>query len=105
MVVPNLYTSEWAWRWRRAFIRKPHHPSFKGKFQEEQEAINQLLRSRALFIFLKFIYFYFIIYFWLRWVFVAARRLPLVAESGGYSSLRCAGFSLRWLVFVVEHGL
>ena len=27
------------------------------------------------------------IYFWLRWVFVAARGLSLVAASGGYSSL------------------
>ena len=35
------------------------------------------------------------IYFWLRWVFVVARGLSLVAASRGYSSLRCAGFSLR----------
>ena len=34
--------------------------------------------------------------FWLCWVFVAAHRLSLVAESGGYSSLGCAGFSLLW---------
>ena len=31
--------------------------------------------------------------FWLRWVSVAARGLSLVAASGGYSSLQCAGFS------------
>ena len=36
-----------------------------------------------------------LIYFWLCWVFVAAHGLSLVAASGGYSSLRCAGFSLR----------
>ena len=60
-----------------------------------------------------FIYFY----FWPRWIFVAVRRLSLVAVSGGYSSLRCAGFSLRWLLLlwstdsrrtgsvVVAHGL
>ena len=30
-----------------------------------------------------------IIYFWLRWVFVAACRLSLVAASRGYSSLQC----------------
>ena len=41
-----------------------------------------------------------LIYFWLRWVFVAARRLSLVVASGGYSSLRCAGFSLRWLLLL-----
>ena len=34
---------------------------------------------------------YLFIYFWLRWVFVAARRLSLVALSGGYSFLRCTG--------------
>ena len=38
--------------------------------------------------------------FWLRWVFVAARGLSLVAASGGYSSLRCAGFSLQWLLLL-----
>ena len=47
-------------------------------------------------LFLKFILFI----FWLRWVFVAAHRLSLVAASGGYSSLWCAGFSLRWLLFL-----
>ena len=51
--------------------------------------------------FLKFIYF---IYLWLRWVFVAARGLSLVAASGGYSSLQWAGFSLWWLL-IVEPGL
>ena len=49
----------------------------------------------------KFIYLF---SFWLRWVFVAARGLSLVVASGGYSSLRCAGFSLRWLL-VAEHRL
>ena len=44
------------------------------------------------------------IHFWLRWVFVAARGLPLVAASGGYSSLRCAGFSLRWLLLLQSMG-
>ena len=29
----------------------------------------------------------------------------LVAASGGYSSSRCTGLSVRWLLFVVEHGL
>ena len=29
--------------------------------------------------------------FWLRWVFIAARRLSLVVASGGYSSSRCTG--------------
>ena len=38
---------------------------------------------------LRLIYDFFLIilciYFWLNWVFIAAHRLPLVAESGGYS--------------------
>ena len=56
------------------------------------------------------IYFYLFYFFWLHWVFVAAHGLSLVAASGGYSSLWCVGFSLRWLLIavaslVVEHGL
>ena len=38
-------------------------------------------------------YIYLFIYLWLHWVFVAMHRLSLVAASGGYSSLWCAGFS------------
>ena len=38
------------------------------------------------------------IYFWLRWVFIAVHGLSLVAVSGGYSSLWCAGFSWQWLL-------
>ena len=46
-------------------------------------------------------FFYLFIYFWLRWVFVAARGLSLVAVSRGYSSLWCTGFSLWWLLIAV----
>ena len=42
--------------------------------------------------------------FRLCWVFVAARGLSLVAVSGGYSSLRCTGFSLRWLLSLRSTG-
>ena len=44
------------------------------------------------------------IYFWLHWVFVAARGLSLVAASGGYFSLRCACFSLWWLLLLRSTG-
>ena len=44
------------------------------------------------------------IYFCLRWVFVAVRGLSLVAGSGGYSSLRCVGFSLQWLLLLRSTG-
>ena len=52
-----------------------------------------------------FIYlFNLFIYLWLCWVFVAVRGLCLVAASGGYSSLKCAGFSLRWLLVLRSTG-
>ena len=44
------------------------------------------------------------IYFWLHWVFVAACGLSLVVSSGGYSLLRCTGFSLRWLLLLRSMG-
>ena len=53
----------------------------------------------------EFIYLFFIIIiFRLRWVFVAVRGLSLVAMSGDYSSLRCTGFSLRWLLLLQSTG-
>ena len=59
-----------------------------------------ITKSLNCFFFLyKFIYL-----FWLRWVFVAAHGLPLVAASGGYSSLWCEGFSLRWLLSLWSTG-
>ena len=54
-------------------------------------------------MFLIFILFI-IIYFWLRWVLIAAHGLSLVAVSGGYSSLWCAAFSLRWLLLLRSMG-
>ena len=66
------------------------------------------------FFFHNFIYLLFI-YFGLHCVFVAMHGLSLVAASEGDSSLRCEGFSLRWLrgaralgaqaSVVVMHGL
>ena len=44
------------------------------------------------------------IYFWLWWVFITAHGLSLVAASGGYSSLLCAGFLLQWLLFLWSTG-
>ena len=51
-----------------------------------------------------FIYLFLFIYFWLCWVFVAAHGLSLVAVSRGYSSLRCVGLSLRWLLLLWSMG-
>ena len=46
-------------------------------------------------------FFFKFIYFWLHRVFLAEQR---VAASGGHSSLRCAGFSLRWLLLLQSTG-
>ena len=48
------------------------------------------------------IYIYFLS--WRCWVFVAAHGLSLVAGSGGYSSLRCTGFSMQWLLLLRSTG-
>ena len=54
----------------------------------------------SFFLIFKINLFIVFIYFWLRWVFTAARGLSLVAESRGYSSWQCACFSLQWLLFL-----
>ena len=54
--------------------------------------------------FFNFYFFNKFIYFWLHWVFVAVCGLSLVGASGGFSSLRCAGFSLRWLLLLWSRG-
>ena len=69
-----------------------------------------LIMFSFFFFFLNYYYYFFnlfilfIICFWLCWVFVAAHRLSLVAVSRGYSSLRCTGFSLRWLLLLQSTG-
>ena len=47
---------------------------------------------------------FFKINLWLRWVFVAAHGLSLVAASGGYSSLQFMGFSLWGLLLLNSTG-
>ena len=66
--------------------------------QNEVELYNFCL---SLFIAITFINLF---NFWLCWVFVAVRRLSLVVVSGGYSSLRCTGFSLWWLLLLRSTG-
>ena len=53
----------------------------------------------CLFIYLLFDLIYSTyLFFWPHWVFIAVHGLSLVMASGGYSWLRCAGFSSRWLL-------
>ena len=49
-------------------------------------------------------YYFFKFIFGLSWAFVAVRGLSLVAASGGYSLLWCAGFSLQWLLLLWSTG-
>ena len=58
--------------------------------------------SMAWVTFLKNLFIYF--YFWLCQVFLAGCGLSLVAASGGYFSLWCAGFSLQWLLLLWSTG-
>ena len=69
------------------------------KYRKIQIDVKTVYNNLA-FFFNKFIYS-FIIYC----VFVAACGLSLVVVSGGYSSLRCAGFSLRCLLLLWSVGL
>ena len=62
---------------------------------------DQVTGAEFIFIFYKFIYLFI---YWLLWVFVAAHGLSLIALSGGYSSLRCMGFSLWWLLLLQSTG-
>ena len=70
--------------------------------------LNILSSKSHLFFQLILMFFFFLInlfiYFWLHWVFVAVCGLSLVAVSWGYSSLRCTGFSLRWLLLLRSMG-
>ena len=43
-------------------------------------------------------------FFWLHWVFFAAHGLSLVVARRGYSSLRCTGFWLQWLLLFQSTG-
>ena len=57
------------------------------------------------FFFFSQIFIYLFIYLWLCWIFVAVRRLSLVAVSGGYSFIAVRGLLIAVASLVVEHGL
>ena len=48
-------------------------------------------------------FFFKFYFFWLHWVFVAVQAFSHCGERG-YSSLRCAGFSLQWLLLLRSLG-
>ena len=49
--------------------------------------------------------FFCFLFFWLRWLFVAAHGLSLVAASGGYSSTAVRRLLIAVASLVAEHGL
>ena len=57
-----------------------------------------------IFQFFKILFIYFIIYFWLHWVFIAAHGLSVVAASRGYSVVVC-GLLIAMASLVEEHQL
>ena len=65
---------------------------------------NKQTNTLAFFYIYINLFYYLFIYVWLRWVFVTVRGLSLVAVSGGYSSLWCAGFSLQWFHLLQSTG-
>ena len=80
-----------------------------GKNNENLYLMSTYKNSKCLWVlalsyFIIYFFNLFIFYLWLCWVFVAARELSVVAANGGYSSLRCAGFSLRWLLLLQSTG-
>ena len=83
---------------------------FFSTFEKEMVSFNflqpwtLLLFQYILCICFIYVFIYVFIYFWLCWVFIAACGLSLVAASGVYSSLWCAGFSLRWLLLLRSIG-
>ena len=57
-------------------------------------------KSLHSYLFIYSFFHSFIHSFMLRWVFVAVCGFSPAAASGGYSSLRCVGFSLQWLLLL-----
>ena len=102
-----MYTLFFFWLCPSSCGILPHQGSEPGTWQWNRGVLTTGPpgNSHMYTLFLKKIYYlFYFIYFWLRWVFVAACALSLDAARGGYSSLQCAGFSLRWLLLLRSTG-
>ena len=87
------------WRWQ---IKATYFKRLSVKGNGKLEKLTKWKQQIYYFYFFNFIYSF--IYFWLRWVFVAVHGLSRVAASEVYPSLRCASFSLRWLLLLRSKG-
>ena len=96
----NLYFTYEEWNPGRSFFRG--HRASKSRVEIWSQA--KLTSRLGRLSFTEDTIFFLFIYFSLRWVLVAVRGLSLVALSRGYSSLQCAGFSLRWLLLLWSMG-
>ena len=93
-------------------MRKHNNLLIAGLLQQTEKPQRYKLLMEKIYLnfqqrkkfFLVYLFTYLCIYFWLLWVFVAARGLSLVAAGGGYSSLQHTGFSLRWLLLLRRMG-
>ena len=68
--------------------------SREKKFGKLVPSLPAFLRTLSVYLFI----------YWLFWVFIAAHRLSLVAETEGYSSLWYTGFSSWWLLLLQSTG-
>ena len=88
--------SDWAWPNQKAV-----------QVEDDPQRFPPLtFKTKAFFFFFfnKFIIYLFI-YFWLCWVFVAARGLSLVVVSGGLLFVAVHGLLIAVASLVAEHGL
>ena len=77
-------------------------PFLANRLHVSSAAISWLLTASSFFSLISLFIYLFVCLF--IFVFVAVRRLSLFVESGGYSSLRCTGFSLWWLLLLQSTG-
>ena len=88
---------------------KPRPPAVEAQSPNRWIARKSTLLEHIFFYYYYLILFIFV-FIWLHWVSVPECQLSLVAARGGYSSLQCLGFLLRWLLSLHskgsrEHGL
>ena len=89
-------------KWGKSLLISPAGFS-QGSFSQALIAV-----SNCMFVYFTLSEWFFLIlflfYFWLCWVFLAARGLSLAAASQGYPIVRCPGLSPCWLFLLRRTG-